>query len=331
MIATRTMKSIFGLLALVMAGTIAPAHAQKVSAQAAQAAATHGSVRVLVMLRNPLPASSAAIQPKARQAAVAASVDRVLATLPAGGNRLVRRFKLVPAMALVVDASSLERLRAHPAVLRVDVDEGGSGHAVAPDQASVRNHGSALPATGLGGAGQKIAIIDTGVDTDHADLVQRIVGQQCFCSNASGSGGCCPSGQATQSGMGAAEDDHGHGTNVAGIMVGEGNVAPRGAVPQAQLVAVKVLDSANSFCCTSDVVAAMDWVAMNHPDVDAVNMSLGPTRVPRRLRQRQCLHPGDGRGGGKPGLARRGGHCVQRQPGDSTRTAAPACLAKAWA
>jgi hypothetical protein len=36
-----------------------------------------------------------------------------------------------------------------------------------------------------------------------------------------------------------------------------------------------VLDASNSFCCASDVVAAIDWVRVNHPDVDAVNLSLG--------------------------------------------------------
>ncbi|MGH8498996.1 MAG: S8 family peptidase, partial [Methylococcales bacterium] len=68
---------------------------------------------------------------------------------------------------------------------------------------------------------------------------------------------------------------HGHGTNVTGIIVGQGNVAPRGAVPATELVVVRVLDNNNSFCCSSDVVAAMDWVATNHPDVDAVNLSVG--------------------------------------------------------
>jgi hypothetical protein len=38
---------------------------------------------------------------------------------------------------------------------------------------------------------------------------------------------------------------------------------------------MKVLDSSNGFCCTSDIVAGLDWVHSNRPDVDIVNMSLG--------------------------------------------------------
>lgn len=54
-----------------------------------------------------------------------------------------------------------------------------------------------------------------------------------------------------------------------------GTVAPLGGAPDADVIAVKVLDSSNSFCCSSDVVAGMDWVLNNHPETGVVNMSLG--------------------------------------------------------
>src|SRR6185436_210769 len=41
------------------------------------------------------------------------------------------------------------------------------------------------------------------------------------------------------------------------------------------IVAVKVLDSTNSFNFSSDVVAGFDWVITNHPEVKVVNASLG--------------------------------------------------------
>src|SRR3546814_2356969 len=96
-----------------------------------------------------------------------------------------------------------------------------------------------------------------------------------FCSLAGCGAGCCQNMTATQTGPGAAVDDLGHGSNVAGIIVGEGGVAPRGAVPDAQLVAVKVISADGRSCCASDMVAAMDWVVTHHPDVAVVILSLG--------------------------------------------------------
>ncbi len=156
----------------------------------------------------------------------------------------------------------------------IDADMPGGGHAVAPDESSDLNAVSPLLPLGLDGAGMKVAVVDTGVDLDHPDLQARVVGEQCFCQRPTG-GGCCPNGAATQSGAGSAQDDHSHGTHVSAIIVGEGVVAPRGALPRASLVAVKVMDANNAFCCISDVIAALDWLAVHHPDVDAVNMSLG--------------------------------------------------------
>ena len=261
--------------ALAQAG----AHAT-VSARAMAQARTEGTVRVLVAFRDP---GVAAATPKARMRAVADTADALLSRLPARGHDVRRRFALVPALAMDVDLATLRALARDPAVARVDIDAPGTGHAVAADEASFLNQVEMLQGLGLDGSGQKVAVVDSGVASSHPDLASRLIDEQCFCSGASGSVGCCPNRQDTQSGVGAAFDDNGHGTNVSGIIVGEGIVAPRGAVPAADLVAVKVLDSGNSFCCSSDVVAALDWIAIHHPDVAAVNLSLGTN----------ALFPGD--------------------------------------
>lgn len=263
------------VLVLFVAWLAAPtlAHAEVVSAQARAAVAEDGQARVVVMLRPSLTPAAPDRGRMARAARVRAAGDAVLDSLPSGPQALRRRFALVPALVLAVDARDLRALSDNPAVLAIDVDVGGSGSGVAPDAASTLNRVAQLESNGLGGAGEKVAVIDSGVDSDHADLRDRLIDEACFCSAANG--GCCPNETATQFGAGAAEDDNGHGTNVTGIVVGEGDIAPRGAVPDAQLVAVKVLDADNRFCCTSDVIAAMDWVASQHPDVAAVNLSLG--------------------------------------------------------
>lgn len=255
---------------------------QRVSPQAMRQAQAGGEVPVMVLLREDASRASSAFARLAKRAAgrgaslhpkVQAEVDAVLRGLPARGQgRVLRRFARVPAIALRADTATLAALARDPRVARVDVDVGGSGAAVAADASSVLNRVHDLATYGATGAGMKVAVVDTGIDTNHADFVGRIVGQQCYCTV---NGGCCPNGAASQSGAGSAEDDQGHGTNVAGIIGGAGNVAPKGALPQVSLVAVKVISSANRFNSTADIVAALDWIAANHPDVDAVNLSLG--------------------------------------------------------
>ncbi len=252
---------------------VGAAQAQTVSPASMQRARALGDARVMVVFRDVVDPTFVAAKIDARRERVTRRADALLRRLPASGRaRTVWRYASVPALGLVVDATTLDALARDPSVLRVDLDEGGTGHTVAPDAASVLNQVQQLSAMGLGGSGMKVAVIDSGIDTDHADLRARIADQRCFCSEGTG---CCPNGTATQSGAGAAEDDHGHGTNVAGIIAGDGAVAPRGALTDVAVVAVKVLDRNNRFCCTSDVVAALDWIAVNHPDTDAVNLSLG--------------------------------------------------------
>lgn len=260
---------VIGLALMVSAVS---ARTAKVSRAAESAVAMRGSARLIVVLR---PEASPLLRNEnlaLRSLAIESTRSRVLRTLPPRGYRLVRSFATVAAFALVADGHTLAQLRRHPDVSAVDLDAGGDGHALAPDAAAELNTVSGLAALGLDGLGLKVAVIDSGVDSDHPDLRARLIGEACFCSIGSG---CCPNGTPTQFGSGAAEDDHGHGTNVAGIMVGEGNVAPRGALPRASLVAVKVIDSSNRFCCTSDIIAALDWIVREHPDVAAVNLSLG--------------------------------------------------------
>lgn len=266
---------------LLLSMTAWPAHAQRVSAAAQQQVQREGEVRVFVMLRDPAADAPRGVRGVAAKrdavpklhARVRGDVDAVLSKLPARANgRVLQRFERVPAVVLRADAATLAALNRDPRVARVDLDVGGSGAAVAPDESSVLNQVHQLAALGVGGAGMKVGVVDTGIDTDHVDFLGRIVGQQCFCSVGTG---CCPNGASSQSGAGAAEDDQGHGTNVAGIIGGDGTVAPRGALPAVSLVAVKVIDRNNRFNSTADVVAALDWIASQHPDIDAVNLSLG--------------------------------------------------------
>ena len=88
-----------------------------------------------------------------------------------------------------------------------------------------------------------VAVIDTGIDLDHPDL------------NVAGGANC--------TGDGPPEDDHGHGTYLAGIIGARNNGAGVvGVAPGTQLYAVKSLLS-NGAAPVSKVICGIDWVAAN--------------------------------------------------------------------
>jgi len=188
-----------------------------------------------------------------------------------GDYTLVARFHNIPALAIEASDEALRQLQSDPLVARIDPDSGGSGGDL---ESLPLIGGDKAHAYGLTGRGVTVAILDSGVDESHPDLRDAIVDEQCFCRNSDGTG-CCPNGKTTQSGAGAAADDHGHGSNVAGIIRSAGVVAPIGVAPGVNLVVVKVLDKNNRFASTAQIVAALDWLIDNHPEVRVINMSVG--------------------------------------------------------
>ena len=103
------------------------------------------------------------------------------------------------------------------------------------------------------GEGIKIAILDTGIDVDSSEL--NVAGGVSFIPGTD------------------YDDDNGHGTALAGIIGakqnGEGIV---GIAPEAELYAVKVLDS-NGNGYYSDVIKGLEWCMENR--IDIVLMSFG--------------------------------------------------------
>jgi len=108
-----------------------------------------------------------------------------------------------------------------------------------------------------------VAVIDTGVDFEHPDLY--VVGGV----NCSGGG---PFNSSCESG---GDDDHYHGTHVAGTIGAIDNgIGVVGVAPGARIWAVKVLDSRGSGY-SSWIIAGIDWVAANAGTIEVANMSLG--------------------------------------------------------
>jgi cysteine-rich repeat protein len=241
--------------------------------------------RLEQMMKAPMPSEGIAIRVtlkrddleapgSARRARVRARQDRVLGAMAAGRFEMNYRYRSLSGFAGRVRAAEMAALLRHPEVESIHLD-----HEVRATLAQGRAMigANAAHAAGLTGAGVNVAVLDSGVDTDHPDLVDDILLEQCFCDDAPGSDvGCCPLGGQEESGVGSAEDDNGHGTKVAGVISSAGVVAGVGVAPDAGIVAIKVL-SDTGFGYSSGIDAALDWLVTNHQalGVRIVNASLG--------------------------------------------------------
>lgn len=111
------------------------------------------------------------------------------------------------------------------------------------------------------GEGVTIAVLDTGADLDHPDLVENLLEGINFCDKSK-----------------PPQDGNGHGTHVTGILVASNNdIGMVGVCPKAKVVPVKVLDNkgnGNLF----HVADGIRWAADR--GVDFITMSLGaPVKV----------------------------------------------------
>ncbi len=253
------------VVACVLAARSAPA--AEVGARVVDELRLRPRVRVIVALREPTaPVTDLTL----RNAEVEAIQGNVLEGLRPGDFLLTHRWQSLNAFAGDVTLAGLRALAEDPDVLMVDVDPPAYAD-LAESAALIR--ADQVRGAGTTGKGVVVAILDTGVDTHHPDIRDSLIGEQCFCTSPSGAG-CCPNGSAQQSGPGAAEDDHGHGTNVTGIITSDGRVAPMGIAPDAQVIVVKVLDKTGAGTSTS-ILSGLDFVINQHPEVKVVNLSLG--------------------------------------------------------
>ena len=153
-------------------------------------------------------------------------------------------------------------LEALPGVAWVQSDAPVSTTAQATPHGINRVDADLSPTAAINGADQRVnvdvAVIDTGVDLNHPDLNVYTAGAR----------NCSLFGL-------SADDDHGHGSHVAGTIGALDNTTGVvGVAPGARIWPVKVL-SALGTGLNSDVICGIDYVAAHADEIEVANMSLG--------------------------------------------------------
>jgi major intracellular serine protease len=115
--------------------------------------------------------------------------------------------------------------------------------------------------TGERGEGVVVAVLDTGIDMNHPDLKNNIIGGRNF----------TPEGNYRDY-----TDRNGHGTHCAGTIAASGEIL--GVAPDVKLLILKVLDrhgSGNYWSIIEGIRYATKWKGPNGEKVRVISMSLG--------------------------------------------------------
>ena len=245
-----------------------------------------GKARVIVGLRTEGRSVSAAVsslnEAEARSPLISQVQQSLLTRLGSYNLSSVRRFKYMPHVAMVVDGAALEALASDPEVVTLEEDirvepslETSTALVGAPNAWS----------QGYSGAGQAVAILDTGVDGEHSFLKDRVVSEACYSGSGSFESSVCPGGVKESTGIQSGEPCSlrgcFHGTAVAGVASGAGTKFS-GVAPESRIIAIQVFSQCPGpvNCLTS---SNSDWVAglervlelSGGYDIAAVNMSFG--------------------------------------------------------
>ena len=194
----------------------------------------------------------------------------------------------IPYVAFRVDEVGLITLLTTPQV--TSVIEDGIAELTLDSSTAVIN-ADEVWALGGDGSGRAVAVLDTGVQSNHPFLGGRITAEACFSENF------CPNGRYVQKGRGAAspatclnfypntDADCSHGTHVSGIAAGynanpTGGQPASGVAPSAKIVAVQVFSYTGGprpGAYWIDIISALNWVysVRNQYNIAAINMSLG--------------------------------------------------------
>ncbi len=250
---------------------------EKIGSDVVESLQLEGEARVVIALAEPLSLNTRPLNLDKVSSEISIIQDAVLSSVDSSDFVITHKYQSVPALAgKLLTETGLYRLAANPYVTKIDLDVGGTGSlAISVPLIGADTWHSA----GNIGDGVVVAVLDSGLDTDHTDLAPALIHQECFLDDDGSidGNGLCPNGSDRQSGAGAAEDDAGHGTHVTGIIASRGNQSSVGVAPGVSIVAIKVTAGpsfSGTFYYFSEIVAALDFIINNRPDVQIINMSL---------------------------------------------------------
>lgn len=232
--------------------------------------------RVIVTLR---PAESAAERHKAMvdktaqsllKANITRAQDSVLRAQYRGDVHVLRRYETLYGFSAVVDKAAIRDFASMDGVERLEVMP---VHYKMDAEAHPITNVDDVHASGTTGSGVTIAIIDDGIDHDHAAFGgsaawpnAKILGGFDFADNDSNPRIDCTA--------------QSHGTAVAGVAAGDGGGVV-GAAKDAKIVFLKIQSA--SICgqpsLDGDIIGAIDWAVANRnafsPAIKIISMSLG--------------------------------------------------------
>ena len=247
-----------------------------------------GAVRVIVGLRTDFTPEGrlSRAQTENQREAIQSATEGLQKELSGTGYQTMREFETVPYIALKLSPDALRAVQNSPRTTTIQED------ALEPAtlaESVPKVQAPTMWANNFTGAGETIAVLDTGVDRFHPFLGGRVVEEACYSEGSN-----CPNGQKTQTGAGSAApctyDPQGcrHGTHVAGIAAGHDSDFS-GVAPNAKIMAVQVFSKSTGADCKnagsdpcalsrrSDQIKGMERVYLlrNNYDFAAVNISIG--------------------------------------------------------
>lgn len=269
-----------------------------------QKTAQTGTLRIIIQLAIPEQNAKQTDTSQAeKHAQIAATQQAVMTQLANTNSEVVATFTTIPYLALEVDAAGLEQLSNMSQIVAFEEDTLASPSL----SSSIPIIGADIAwAQGYSGAGQTIAILDTGVDKTHPVFAidNKVVSEACFSSTSDyyDATTLCPDGTesstAVNSGVDctavaadypAAKSQCSHGTHVASIAAGNDGTT-LGVAKDANVISIQIysLFTESTWCgissCVlafkSDQISALEHVYQlrNNYNIAAVNMSLGGER-----------------------------------------------------